>query len=355
MTWLRGTCVMVWLALAGGALPAAVAGEADGVPKPAAPGDELRPDVGRQLERERRLLQRMLDDLNAASAVALEEVEDLEHRITTILPLESPRREAGLSELLDLYYGYLGAIDEYLAETEEDLADSDGAAARIADRYGDLASDSRNVASRFREEVKELDRELQRLVYLLERRRDLEAQLAFQEERLALIAERLAEDGLPDVRRKEQERHHEEAGARVRILQDELRALADIDEGLLKHYAVLIEQGKGEAEWLTLLADRYEASRSFVEATLQGFRPRRAEAAAHRELIRFCEAQISRLTRQLQALERREERVSAAGSLRDLDRSRELSAIYDRFSDRYRAEIARLRTLIGAVGADLAE
>lgn len=355
MMWLRGTCVMVWLAFVGGTLPAEVAGGADGVPKPATSGDEVRLEQSRQLERERRLAQGMLDDLNAASAVVLEEVEDLERRITTILPLESPRREAGLSELLDLYYGYLGAIDEYLAETEEDLAEPDGATARIADRYSDLANDSRDVASRFREEVKVLDRELQRLVYLLERRRDLEAQLAVQKERLARIEERLAEDGLPEVRRKEQERHHDEAGARVRILQDELRALADIDEGLLKHYAVLIEQGKGETEWLTLLADRYEAFRSFVESTLQGFRPRRLEDSAHRELIRFCEAQISRLTRQQQALDRREERVSAAGSLRDLDRSRELSAIYDRFSDRYRAEIARLRTLIGAVGADLAE
>lgn len=306
-------------------------------------------------ERERRAVERLLEDLRALAAAADGEIAEMERRIDAILPLESPRREADLRDLVFLYHDYRDRLGAVVAELEEDLVyplDPRRPAARLGERYREAVRVARSFGEAVQDTARELDRELQRLNRLFDRRLFLADQIAVLEERLARIEERLAERERPGG--KEEERRRDETRVRVRHLQNELRALADIDEGLLKHYAVLVEQGRLEAEWLALAAERFEG------VLRVGPLPAAADATAvaaarHREMIRFCAGEIDRLRRYREALDRREERISSAGTLRELDRSRELAELYGRMADRYGREIGRLEVRVGAYEAELAE
>jgi hypothetical protein len=323
-------------------------------------GDEAgaeRGAVARELqtERERRAVERLLDDLRALAAAVDGEIGEMDRRIDAILPLESPRREADLRDLVFLYRDYRDRLGAVMAEAEADLVyplDPRHPAARIGERYREAVRVARSFGEAIQDTARELDRELQRLNRLLDRKRFLAEQIAVLEERLARIEERLAERELAG--RKEDERRRGEIRVRVRHLQNELLALADVDEGLLKHYAVLVEHGRLEAEWLALAAERFE--RVLRIGPLPAAAERTAVAVArYREMIRFCEGEIDRLRRHRESLDRREERISTAGTLRELDRSRELAELYERLAVRYEREIGRLRVRAGAYEAELAE
>ncbi|RNC73235.1 MAG: hypothetical protein ED859_00575 [Desulfuromonadales bacterium] len=348
MTLFRYVCVAVFLGVVFSV--GASTGMAAEVDRPSTAESRAR------MERDERYGLRLRDDLAAADAIAGEEMVDLERRIDAILPLESPRRETGLEELQGDYAAYRDRLGMAMAEVDEALADPSGFPLDIGVSYGELERTTREVAVRLKRQRREFDRELQRLVVLFDRKRDLADQTASLEVQLQRIEARLEEPGLSGKERAKEERRGGQLRSRVLTLQDELRSLADVDEGLLKHYVVLIEQAMHEEAWLTLQADRY---RGIVKA-LGAAAPVKVRGSADRgarlrELIRLCESQIARLSLERDGIERRETRISAVGTLREMDRSRELAELYDRLDGRYRREIGRLRTLVGALGADLAE
>ena len=93
-------------------------------------------------------------------------------------------------------------------------------------------------------------------------------------------------------------------------------------------------------------------------AAVTGLSPRRDSAtieAAYRQAVRVFERAISRLSRKKDELDRKRSRVTPAGSLKEVERSRELLNFYMRLRGRYDNEISRLRVLVGACDADLAE
>jgi hypothetical protein len=139
------------------------------------------------------------------------------------------------------------------------------------------------------------------------------------------------------------------------VVQNELVFLPLVDEDLLKHYAVLVERGEAELDWLALKRDEYEALRDAAAAV--GLTPRRdapVMEAAYRRLIRLAESGIKRLSRKSDELARKRSRGMPAGSLKEVERSRELADFYERLQGRYHDETRRLRLLIGAYEADLA-
>ena len=344
------TVLLVLAASLAGGSPAArgVEGEAD--PREARSSRRAQ----QELERDRRLMAQLLDDLAVAAARTQEEIVALERRIDAILPLESPRRETGLRELAAIYQQHLDRLELARAAVEDDLvmpADLQPAAAALADRYENLATVDRQAAGRLKAWVKGVDRELQRLTQLVDRKQYLADHLADLDARLVGIEERLAGNGKTEGKRATDERKRDELRRRVVIVQDELRSLSDVDEGLLKHYVVLIEWGGLEREWLARDAERADALRGAVAAG-----GTKADTSRRiRAVIRLCESQIEGLRRARNELDRRQEQVSPAGSLRDLDRSRELADLYGRFADRYEREIVRLQVRIGALEAERSE
>ncbi|KAF0215770.1 MAG: hypothetical protein FD174_4016 [Geobacteraceae bacterium] len=70
---------------------------------------------------------------------------------------------------------------------------------------------------------------------------------------------------------------------------------------------------------------------------------------------RVFESDINRLSRRMDELDRKRSRVTPAGSLKEVERSRELADFYERLQGRYSNEAGRLRVEIGAYEAELAE
>lgn len=308
----------------------------------------------RTLERERRFLQRTLDDLRLERKLAEGDIGELERQTDAITLLESPRREEDFRDLLDWYYRYLDWLgeqeDEFDWELTELSASPPAGGEQWARRLGAMAEKERELAEELGEKVRGYSAEQNRLAGIIDRRRLLQAQFADLGERLALLGKRLS-----DRQRPPSEMEKEEAARLridVRVVQSELLSLPDLDEDILKHYAVMIERARWEGDWLALKGEEYEALRS-VAALLP--REGAAVAEAYRRLIRTCEGGIRRLGRMIDEIDRKRSRLSPAGTLRAMDRSRELAGLYDRLQGRFDDRIRQLKVQIGAYEAELAE
>ncbi|HEY6873677.1 MAG TPA: hypothetical protein VI298_13225 [Geobacteraceae bacterium] len=313
----------------------------------------------RSREREKRFIIRTLDDLKGSLSLAEEEIRALEKEIDAITLLESPQREKDFSNLLDWYHDYDDWLARSTGDFEDDLAlvsagpaQGDG---RWEERYDVLVNEQDALAGELEKRVKRYDAEEKRLAGIIERRRELQDLFGNLEHR-ARIEERPGDSPESAPERRERERKAEKLRTEIRVVQNELLSLPLVDEDLLKHYAVLVEKGHGELDWLSLKRDEYDAARDLAAVT--GRVPRRDAAAieaAYQQAARVFESEINRLSRKMDELDRKRSRVTPAGSLKEVERSRELGNFYERLQGRYDSEIRRLRVLIGACNAELAE
>jgi len=327
------------------------------------PEGSRRGDVAgeeRSRESEKRFIIRTLDDLKGSLSLAEEEIKELEKVIDAITLLESSQREKVSTNLLDWYHDYDDWLRRETGDFEDDLAFLSASPAqgdgRWKGRYNGMLKKQEALAGELEKRVKRFDAEEKRLAGIMERRRELRERFDDLEGHLARIEERLGELSASTPERRDRERKAEKFRAEIRVVQNELLSLPLVDEDLLKHYAVLVERGRGEIDWLSLKRDEYEAMRDLAVVT--GRAPRRNIAtieAAYRQAVRVFESEISRLSRKIDELDRKRSRVTPAGSLKELARSRELGDFYERLQGRYDKESRRLRVLIGACEAELAE
>lgn len=314
----------------------------------------------RSRESEKRFIIRTLDDLKGSLSLAEEEIKELGKEIDAITPLESFQREKDFTNLLDWYHDYDDWLTREIGDFEDDLAllsagpaQGDG---RWKRRYNDMLKKQDALAGELEKKVKRFDAEEKRLAGIIERRRELRERFGDLEDRLARIEERLGELPASTPERRDSERKAEKFRAEIRVVQNELLSLPLVDEDLLKHYAVLVERGRGEIDWLSLKRDEYEAIRDLAAVTGRASRRNVAAIeAAYRQALRVFESEINRLSRKMDELDRKRSRVTPAGSLKELARSRELVDFYERLQGRYDKESRRLRVLIGACDAELAE
>ena len=192
------------------------------------------------------------------------------------------------------------------------------------------------------------------LADILQRRGAAPGGLNDLQERLAHIERKGADQNKP-LSEKEKATA-DRLRADVTVVQSEFLSLPQVDEDLLKHYAVMTERARWASEWLALKTDEYQALRDVA-----GLLPRDAFRfaadiqAAYKRTRRMYERQINRINRKLDELDRKRSRVSPAGTLREMDRSRELSDFYDRLRIRYNDRISRLKIQIGAYEAESAD
>lgn len=320
------------------------------------------PDAGRErsIERKKRFIQRTLDDLRLTLSVARKEIEELERVTDAITPLESPQRERDFGEFLVWYFEYADWLEGKIGDFEDDLAlvatVSPAEGRGWGARYGELAEKLKGFAREIGRKAEEYENEEKRLAGIIERRRLLQGRFDELELRLARIEEELKDKRISPSKKREHEGTRTRLRKDVRVVQNELISLPLVDEDLLKHYAVLVEQGREESEWLSMKSGQYETLLD-VAGTLGngGMKGAPALEAIYRRTIRAVDGGIKRLGRKIDALGRKRERVTPAGTLREMDRSRELADFYDRLLWRYDNEIRRLRVAAGAYGAELAE
>jgi hypothetical protein len=310
-------------------------------------------------ERVRHFIGRTLDDLNGSLSLADDEIQQLEKETDAIAFLESPRREKDFTDLLGWYHDYTDWLRGEIGDLEDELAlfsaDPGQEWGHWHGRYEAMIEKQLELEGQLEKRIKRYDAEEKRLAGIIDRRRLLQERFNDLEYRLARIEERIRDFQGPAAERRDSERKAKKLRTDIRVVQNELVFLPLVDEDLLKHYAVLVERGEAELDWLALKRDEYEALRDAAAAV--GLTPRRdapVMEAAYRRLIRLAESGIKRLSRKSDELARKRSRGMPAGSLKEVERSRELADFYERLQGRYHDETRRLRLLIGAYEADLA-
>ena len=312
---------------------------------------------GRQVERVRRFFQRTLDDLNLSRQITEEDIDEIEKESDSIPPLDSAQREADLLSLLDTYYSYLDWLKDRIEEFEGDMeqlsADNLPGSEFLDNGLEDMVSMLKELEKVLGGKIERFSSEGQRVADILERRRFLQSRIIDLEKRLERV----------EKHHDEKERDHPVKGegaerikGEISVVQTEIQSLPQVDEDILAHYQVMIERGKGEAEWIALQIDEYEMLRQ-VASLLPRETSRfgvEMEKAIHRTM-RAYENEINLLNRRIDGLEKSRSRITPVGTLRETERSRELGDFYERSQVRYNDLINRLKIRIGAWRAELAE
>jgi chromosome segregation ATPase len=323
-----------------------------------------KPQTGRSMDKEQRVervkrfLQRTVEDLNLSRQLVEEDIDELEKQIDAIPPLEPLQREADLLSLLDTSYSYLDWLKDRIDEFEEDLgelsAETLPGSEFLGNSFAEMAAMLKEQEKVLQDKVSRFREEEKRLACILERRRLLQSQFNELQAQLARMEQELAD-------REHKPAEEEKARAeRIRIdlgvVQTELLSLPQVDEDILKHYAVLIERGRWSAESLTLKVNEYGMLREVAPFLPREPTPSAAEMeGAFQRAVRGYEKEINLLNRKIDELERMRSRITPAGTLRELDRSRELADFYERLQIRYNDLINRIRIRIGAWQAESAE
>ena len=312
---------------------------------------------GRQAERVRRFLQRTIDDLNLSRKVTEEDIKVLENQYDSIPPLESAQREADLLSLLDTHYSYIDWIKDRTEEFDDDLeqlsAGNLPGSEFLENSFEDMVSMLKDQEKVLKEKIDRFSSEETRLAGILERRRLLQLRINDLETRLDLIGKHQDDSPqAPSGKEKREDRIRADLG----VLQGELNSLPPVDDDILLHYQLMIEQGKGESEWLALQIDEFGMLRGVV-ALLPRDTVRFAsdlEKAINRT-VRSYEKEINLLNRKADDVEKRRILIIPAGTLRETEFARDLADLYERLQLRYNDLIYRLRIRIGAWQAEAAE
>jgi hypothetical protein len=312
----------------------------------------------KRVERVKRFLQRTVDDLALYRQLTEEDIAELEKQIDAIPPLEPIQREADLLSLLDSFYSHLDWIKDRIEEFEDDLGELSPetlpGSEILSNSLEEMAAMLKEQEKVLQEKVSRFRDEEKRLAGILERRRLLHSQFSELELELARIERELAEvDHNPSEKEKA---HAERIRGDVGVVQTELLSLPQVDEDILKHYAVLIERGSWEAGWLALKAEEYGMLRDVAPLLPRESTRFAAEMeGAFQRAVRGYEKEIKILNRKIDELEGKRSRITPAGTLREMDLSRELADFYERLQIRYNDMINRIRVRIGAWQAESSE
>jgi len=288
----------------------------------------------RALERQQRLLHLADDFLGESLAVSERQCAGIESEIDRVPLLDFPARENDLRGLLESCRDHMDRLREMRSDLEEGQVEL--STGHLPEQswwrkvFGALLKSQEDQGGRLESTVAAYDREERRLAGILERRRELESSVRTLDERLARIEESIKglKDGNPA--KGEKRRHADRTRTDLTIVQNELLSLPLVDEGLLKHYAVLAERGRGEMDLLSFRRSLAAAFRETAIAVGSGAAEGSAAAgAAYRAFARECQRQSDRVGRKIDEVYRKRSRVTPAGTLREMDRSRELADYYD--------------------------
>ncbi|HEY3307079.1 MAG TPA: hypothetical protein VGJ93_01370 [Desulfuromonadaceae bacterium] len=312
----------------------------------------------RIVEREKRLLLRILDDLKTLIAVVEQETAELQREKDSIALLESPVRGNDIDDFINLYYAYSDWLKEKQAEFESDLALVSSSRSPIQENWSKRMAEMSVKFKRFDKELEKkaghFDSEEKRLANIIDRRRLLQDTTANMEERLARIEKKQTERS---VTKEREEGDANQLRNRIRIVQSELLSLPLIDEDILKHYKNLSERALGEGDWLLAKSNEYAAIRD-ITAIITGAESSPSKTAVEAAQVRvrqMYEREINRMQRRIDTIERKRSQVSPAGSLREVERSADLNRFYTDQKMRIQDYINRLRIQFDSWLAELSE
>ncbi|MDA8101158.1 MAG: hypothetical protein M0042_16185 [Nitrospiraceae bacterium] len=306
----------------------------------------------RRLTRERLFLERADDDLTRSLRYVQEMLRGIEKQVAAVESYESTRREQDLQSFLEWYQSYaawLGARSEDIESALLQAYSSDEAGAVRQELWISLVNGYGTYGS-------QLDERLARLVILNDRTQQRMSDLRRILEYVTSVAfieargrEKQQSEPGRDRRKDEMyERYKEITDAEIVLMQRELKSLDELQ----KHYAVLLETGRLERAWIDRKYGDVEVMGQL--AAVIGRSAAAVEEVLNR-VIRQYESDSMYFKRKIEDIARSRSRIVPSGSLASLDRTAELSDLYDRMNFRFEHHVTWLSEQIGAYRADLVE
>jgi hypothetical protein len=120
-----------------------------------------------------------------------------------------------------------------------------------------------------------------------------------------------------------------------------------------KHYEVVMELARYELGWLSLKAGESAALQGVAQAIVDDSTG--AMRIAYREAIRVYEADVTTLSRKAGVLQAKITGITRTGTLKTLDRLKDLTDYHEMMKSRYERQSEWLKGRIGGFQADIVE
>lgn len=306
-----------------------------------------------------RIVWRLVEETRASRQTAERERDIIDRKLGSILPLDAPKRGDDLRGMVQWY-------DEYILRLTEFAGEVDAEHGRLT-AGGEVDRDRlRSFGRRLHTETKEMITSLHTSLKLFHEERGRLRQLIAQREiidsRYSQLQEALrrAEAHQRDPQRWRSRQEDIQEAENIRVVMDRVRLemlnAPVVREDVLPHYEGIIIQTAAELEWLQLKLREFqslEALLTLTEDSGRAFMERLVDRFQQQILV--SEKAVIDLNKQIDDLDTQRRNVVPFGSLRELDKSREL---WDNYLERKRKaeeQIKRYKQLIGAMEADLSE
>lgn len=305
--------------------------------------------VKKTIDRETRFLNRAIDDVNQLILYISEDIKGLEKQIDAIALFEPQQRENDLREILELYRNYDDRLKGFLIEFQADLAGYYTGEKGLGwmSRYEEMEKVYREVEGRLKENVRdfesskaEIEAELRQMgieLLKLEKLKQIEKKLDEKEEKQIIKA------------KKTEEKENGHIDFQIFALLNSIRELKD----MVKHFDVLIQKGNDELDWISMKA----RDCAVLNKAASGIRSMDIINLEHLYggVIKNYESDINQLRRKIERIDIKRTNVAGVGTLKELDRSKELLEHLENFRSRYERHLNWLKVQIGSYEADLTE
>lgn len=310
-------------------------------------------------EQAARLAWRLAEEIRFAQQVAGREREIVDRRLDAVLPLEAPKRGGDLRSFIGWYDDYLYRLHELGNDVEREygrLTAGGDINRELLKTYGQrLVQGHRELDQGLRETVSLFQREEAHLRQLIRHRQLIDQRHAQLVDQLSGVENRLR-DQQRGVHRQEDQREANSLRDLISHLRQEMLVTPTVREDTLAHYEGIIIQAKAEREWLQLKLKEFqslEALLSLPEGEGRRFMARLE--GRFRQLIMVYEKEAADLKRKIDQLDEQRAAVVPFGSLRELDKARELWDNYLAQKRKFEEQIKRAKTQIGALEAELSQ
>lgn len=279
--------------------------------------------------RQKNFLHRVIDDVDKSISYMVEDIENFESRIDSIVLLEPEERDNDLSSIKGSYESHLKWLVKMKEAFELDYESYfiDGVSKRDwIKRCTVMVENYESFQIKAIKGLANYEKKRERLVYYLNRQRFLMVETQSLRNEIAALERK--RDLLPT-----EESRLKSLRNKLWAYQVEMNALVSYKEEMYLHYLLLVEQLRDKRDWLSIKIEEYKVLSSLAmeldSGTVDAFRLK------YKELIGVYEKEIALLKRKIDVTGNKDWSVTPYGEIREIERFEELTDYYKLMKSRY--------------------
>jgi hypothetical protein len=327
------------------------------------PEDERAAAMSRQRrllrEQAQRLAWRLAEEVRFSIEVAERERDIVDRKLDAVLPLDAPQRGDDLRQLVAWYDDYLRRLNDLGTEVEREygrLAAGGEVRRELLKSCGQqLVQEHRELSKALQASVQLFRREEARLRQLIARRQTIDHRHAQLVDQLQGVENRLR-DPQRAASRQDDLREASQLRDLISAVRQEMLVTPVVREDALAHYEGIIIQAEAEQEWLAMKQREFSSLEALLDLPEGEGRKFMARLERRfRQLILVLENEVADLNRKIDLLDAQRAAVVPFGTLRELDKARELWNSYIEQKRKFEDQIKRSKQQIGALEAELSQ